>query len=90
MLLGTPHTCQKSCRKGGAKQEGGKERERDRKEGEEEEGRGKFLERDRGSFHEMIGGGNREKSGDIGRQGIGDDNYSQGREERDMQQLPAL
>lgn len=78
----TPHTCQKSCREGGAEREGDEEggteteEERRRRDGE-------FVGGEWGSADGMIGGKRQRKSGDFGRQGVEDDGYSRGREERE-------
>lgn len=58
----TPHTCQKSCREGGAE-----------KEGDEREGGGRgggvgslWVENGGGSVGGMVGGGDKEKVGILG------------------------
>lgn len=67
----TPHTCQKSCREGGAEQDGGRQRRRG----------GEFVGGEWGSADGMIGGeGDRERVGIFGRRGVEDDDYSGKRE----------
>lgn len=74
------HTCQKSCREGGAEREGDEEGVRQKRRG----GGGGSLWAENGeSVDGMIGGGDREKSRGFGRRGVEDDGYSRGREERE-------